>query len=703
MGNIFYAVKLDVNAKQNYIFSSNRMKEVLGASKIIEFVTEILGHVIIDKMIEEKYAVNHNKFTDIMKRKNDDGDFEEYRGTIHTEAGGNAMYFFESEDIAKAFIKKFSLYVLTHFEGLSIAMVMEEFDIETDLAFILYQKLENKISKLKNNPIKYSGKVNHGMYDRCPNSGNEIGYEIFEIKDEFLNANEVSDSKKEFVSKLVSKESYDKRLFYEIVVKNESISTKIYSESQKYFLTSKFNLIDEDPFGLNKYETQPDSIVNRKLKWMKSYYTISDSENISKVFSNLGKHSYENKTIFTKNEIEDMFLNEKDNLGESVYEKRLSAIDKLGDIKENKSSMIGLSALDGNGMGDKIRRIPKEFLDLFILNFENAVKQDSKDLSYLQKINSNNINISEDDKNGLSDYGKGIITENNILFLKFFEIFTEEVQKTYESAFIKMLSNKKTQVNKASNDKQIEIEKLCNPIVPIIIAGDDISFWSSGYDCIQATTCFLKNVSVINDEQKLSNRIIKELERSESIPIKLRKDGSQLIKEYVTDNFDNITVSGGIAITKISYPVSKAYKIVEVLESNAKKKTKEKEVDNNYPAILDWELVRGEEGNLKHRREERSIRIFENTREFGLSFINRPYEVFSKYSAEENQMDEFIEVINDIIKIMKEKDKSTQLKSLFRKMEKNPAEALLFANSKNIDISKTEMLLDAIEIIGLYE
>ena len=60
----FYIVKIDIGSKQKYIFRSNRLREIIGASKIIKFVGEIMedgalihkevsntGNIVIDSLV----------------------------------------------------------------------------------------------------------------------------------------------------------------------------------------------------------------------------------------------------------------------------------------------------------------------------------------------------------------------------------------------------------------------------------------------------------------------------------------------------------------------------------------------------------------------------------------------------------------------------------------------------------------------------
>ncbi len=48
-----FVVKIDIGSKQKYIFSSNRLKQIIGASEIIRYVTEGLAKEVLQSMNKE--------------------------------------------------------------------------------------------------------------------------------------------------------------------------------------------------------------------------------------------------------------------------------------------------------------------------------------------------------------------------------------------------------------------------------------------------------------------------------------------------------------------------------------------------------------------------------------------------------------------------------------------------------------------------
>jgi len=84
------ALLLETPSIQKYIFASNKLKEIIGASHIIE----------------------HELFPLLEP--------EEYHGNIVYRGGGKAFYSFGNETNAREYLQQFTLQVLSHFPGLQI-------------------------------------------------------------------------------------------------------------------------------------------------------------------------------------------------------------------------------------------------------------------------------------------------------------------------------------------------------------------------------------------------------------------------------------------------------------------------------------------------------------------------------------------------------------------------------------------------------
>ncbi len=90
-----YVTLIEVGKKQNYIFSSNRLSENVGASIIIRKVTE-----------EDTRAF-----------------YKRYSPEIVYEGGGKALYVFADKDDGISFARKYSRYVMEEYPGLVLSIV----------------------------------------------------------------------------------------------------------------------------------------------------------------------------------------------------------------------------------------------------------------------------------------------------------------------------------------------------------------------------------------------------------------------------------------------------------------------------------------------------------------------------------------------------------------------------------------------------
>lgn len=664
----YFAVKVDVSGKQEYIFSSNRLKEVVGASKIIEFVTEILGRVIIEEMKSDKFSkdgLNQRKFTEVFDWKNSKGEIESIKGNVHIEGGGNAIYIFTKEEQAQSFTKRFTKYVLEHFEGLDITVVTKDFNMREDLGLELYSRLDNAINIKKNSVRRPLRSFSFGMYDKCGNTGKPIGYEVLEISDE---------DSKEHVSKLVSKESYQKRLFYNEVIMNRYENSEDYKKIRIDSLEfNKDKQIDDDFYRIKKYmDSDKKSEIKDKITWMRSYYVLEEGNTLSKIIPQY----YDKKTLLNTKEV--------DKINDLVLETRLKNIENIaGD--NTIASYIGLTQLDGNGMGNALRNLPYYFAQELRRQFE-ALKMSAEETEYLKCIvNARSVRGKGE---ALGEVAKNLIEEHNKFFFKFQEVLSEEIQKVFETAFIKVLAKRAEKAKKMKESNKIDEKyfRLMKSIVPIIMAGDDISFWSSGEFCIPISTEYIKEISEFTKPKDLKSNILKRLKADNILRKDLVESEELEIYEEGLKSFENMSVSGGTAITLISYPVSQASKIAGNLERNSKNKNSKFNTEEIYPSVYDWELVRGENFDSKHTE------------------TCRPYVI--KYDEKaEKKFNKFTETVNELYKIKKEddsnnkEDSKTATVNKFREFMNDENQAKLTAYRNN---SKSDgILYDAIEIWGL--
>lgn len=135
-----YLVLVDIAAKQEYIFSSNKLKDMVGASEIIASVTNV----------EEIRKLNLAKFSE-----------SSFSG------GGNAYLFFENEKNALEFIEKYSLHLLKTYPSLVPYLVPYEMsgDYQEDI-----RKAKAKLDEIRNSFYPLTHSLNIGFERLCPSS-----------------------------------------------------------------------------------------------------------------------------------------------------------------------------------------------------------------------------------------------------------------------------------------------------------------------------------------------------------------------------------------------------------------------------------------------------------------------------------------------------------------------------------------------------
>lgn len=135
-----YLVLVDIAAKQEYIFSSNKLKDMVGASEIIARATDV----------NEIKKLNLAKFSE-----------SSFSG------GGNAYLFFENKKIALEFIEKYSLHLLKTYPSLVPYLVPYEMsgDYQEDIA-----GAKDELDKIRNSFYPLTHSLNIGFERLCPSS-----------------------------------------------------------------------------------------------------------------------------------------------------------------------------------------------------------------------------------------------------------------------------------------------------------------------------------------------------------------------------------------------------------------------------------------------------------------------------------------------------------------------------------------------------
>lgn len=561
----YFLVKIDIGGKQKYIFSTNVLKDIIGASEIIRFITEELGQEVLKYMNELK----------ISKKTFSNKEFQGDNGNVLIEAGGNSIYIFEEKEHAITFNKIFSKFVMKYFDGIELLMVIQEFDIEESMKsnenpsikYVL-DHIEKKLTLKKGNRKNLFKRISFGLTKMCSNTKKPAGY-MGNKKDVF-----------------VSKESYDKQRFYK----------KLYEEHCK-----------------------------------EEYYIDSDE----KIICNVNKGKYHGKIKNT-----DFYY--------------ITEVDELAGDIEGKS-YVGITCIDGNGMGEKINS--------FYKNFNYCKDKPSK--------------------------------INNLNWLKAYRNLTREIKEKYEDAFSETIEKLcKNYDNYKEDIFQDNKNKKILPIRPIILAGDDITFISNGKIAIETTKIFADNIT--------KKKVCFGGNGKNSLNLTVSCGVAIVGKKY-----------------PFSRAVKLAGELEKSSKKKLKKvKDIGKKINKNIDAsFIDWYVDRG--NILEGLNEIRSFENLKLTGRPYMIPINNEDDKFksiSDFIDLDKSKDIFCYKFNyfyRVLNIVKRLNKNSNLREFYRAMNKSEVDANLFSIKYLInkdfqcnDLEKKyieQVIYDVIEVLDLYE
>ncbi len=180
MSDKIIACTLDVAGVQTYIFSSNKLKENLGASSIVKNIySDFLSCIIEEHFDIDGFDIDFWKSMPETKDNTSEDDqrislFRKYAGIdICYIGGGNALLFFKTRNDFSAIIKKFTSSFLLHAPGLYINTA----HIETDQAqikdnfFTIKEELDSQLYYIKNTYVPNITLPRHGFTASCPRTG----------------------------------------------------------------------------------------------------------------------------------------------------------------------------------------------------------------------------------------------------------------------------------------------------------------------------------------------------------------------------------------------------------------------------------------------------------------------------------------------------------------------------------------------------
>jgi hypothetical protein len=130
---------LEISKKQQYIFKTNRLKENIGASSIIEYTTE-------------KLPLNM---------------CSQFQGKLINNGGGRSIFYFEESNNAIEFNRAITTKMLKDYPGLEFFVSLEQFDQSKDRIINKIDLLFSKVELKKADRYYYATISDFGLSEKC--------------------------------------------------------------------------------------------------------------------------------------------------------------------------------------------------------------------------------------------------------------------------------------------------------------------------------------------------------------------------------------------------------------------------------------------------------------------------------------------------------------------------------------------------------
>jgi len=199
-----WGVLVDTVSIQKYVFQSNKLKDNLGASFLIEKIyKEYLSNALC-KVFGKAFDINAWKDNPEEIKINKGDPFE-----VGYIGGGSAFLMFTEEQKAIDFIKTWTKLLLVHTPGVTTGVAISKFDLENKNFSQEREKLFDELRKNKSQYIPETTLPRHGITAECSRSG--LSMEIWDnIVDSYVSAGsnaviEASKPAKDYINKKYAK------------------------------------------------------------------------------------------------------------------------------------------------------------------------------------------------------------------------------------------------------------------------------------------------------------------------------------------------------------------------------------------------------------------------------------------------------------------------------------------------------------------
>jgi CRISPR/Cas system-associated protein Cas10 (large subunit of type III CRISPR-Cas system) len=166
----FTVTVIDIVGIQEYIFGSNNLKQNVGASGLVNFVTQ---DMIYDELIlTGKTNIERDKTSSNYKFINKAIEQGELNSELIYSGGGNTVILFQNQEIAKEFTREYTKKVLLKAPGLQLIICHSNFEwSKNDLEKKVRETIHKKITPKKENHIYSSPLLGIGVNADCQYTG----------------------------------------------------------------------------------------------------------------------------------------------------------------------------------------------------------------------------------------------------------------------------------------------------------------------------------------------------------------------------------------------------------------------------------------------------------------------------------------------------------------------------------------------------